>query len=93
MVNERCLEKVLDPKMMEKPSSRVLKRALAVALRCVDLNSERRPKIGHVIHMLESQDQFSINVRSYIIWLKKITCYQGQKGICITSIKTYMDVY
>ncbi|GKC89043.1 probable serine/threonine-protein kinase [Tanacetum coccineum] len=61
MVNERCLEKVLDPKMMEKPSSRVLKRALAVALRCVDLNSERRPKIGHVIHMLESQGQSPIN--------------------------------
>ncbi|KAM0057983.1 putative protein kinase RLK-Pelle-RLCK-V family [Helianthus debilis subsp. tardiflorus] len=63
MVNERCPEKVLDPKMIEKPSSRVLKRALAVALRCVDLNAEKRPRIGHVVHMLESQDQSSINER------------------------------
>ncbi|XP_076946528.1 putative serine/threonine-protein kinase At1g01540 [Bidens hawaiensis] len=57
MVNEKSLEKVLDPKMVEKPGSRDLKRALAVALRCVDLDSEKRPRIGHVIHMLELQDQ------------------------------------
>ncbi|KAK9053239.1 hypothetical protein SSX86_029871 [Deinandra increscens subsp. villosa] len=63
MVNERCHEKVLDPKMIEKPPSRVLKRALAVALRCVDLNSDKRPKIGHVVHMLESQDQPPIKER------------------------------
>ncbi|KAI7728262.1 hypothetical protein M8C21_022964 [Ambrosia artemisiifolia] len=63
MVNERCLEKVLDPKMIEKPASCVLKRALVVALRCADLNSEKRPKIGHVVHILESQDQPSSKER------------------------------
>ncbi|KAI3713047.1 hypothetical protein L1987_71617 [Smallanthus sonchifolius] len=63
MVNERCPEKVLDPKMIEKPSSRILKRALGVALLCVDLNSEKRPKIGHVVHMLESQDKSPMNER------------------------------
>ncbi|KAL7608345.1 probable serine/threonine-protein kinase At1g01540 [Lactuca sativa] len=61
MVNERCPEKVLDPKMTETPSLRVLKRTLAVALRCVDQNSEKRPKIGHVVHMLESQGESLIN--------------------------------
>ncbi|KAI3503078.1 hypothetical protein L1887_31514 [Cichorium endivia] len=61
MVIERCPEKVLDPKMTEKPSLRVLKRALVLALRCVDPNSEKRPKIGHVVHMLESQEESPIN--------------------------------
>ncbi|KAI3665705.1 hypothetical protein L6452_44335 [Arctium lappa] len=63
MVNEKCPEKVLDPKMIEKPSSSILKRVLLVALRCVDINSEKRPKIGHVVHMLESQDQSLIDER------------------------------
>lgn len=66
MVNERCPEKVLDPKMTETPSLRVLKRTLAVALRCVDQNSEKRPKIGHVVHMLESQGESLINVCHFI---------------------------
>ncbi|KAL4568729.1 hypothetical protein LXL04_024344 [Taraxacum kok-saghyz] len=60
MVNERCPEKVLDPKMTETPSLRVLKRTLGIALRCVDPNSEKRPKIGHVVHMLESQGESQI---------------------------------
>ncbi|XP_024974250.1 probable serine/threonine-protein kinase At1g01540 [Cynara cardunculus var. scolymus] len=63
MVNEKCPEKVLDPKMIEKPSSSIVKRVLLVALRCVDSNSEKRPKIGHVVHMLESQDQSLIDER------------------------------
>ncbi|CAN4115114.1 unnamed protein product [Withania somnifera] len=46
MVSNRNSEGVLDPKMREKPSSRALKRALLVALRCM----------GHVIHMLEADD-------------------------------------
>nr|XP_043607888.1 probable serine/threonine-protein kinase At1g01540 [Erigeron canadensis] len=57
MLRERCPEKVLDPKLIDVPSSHILKRILVVALRCADLNSEKRPRIGHVIHMLESQDQ------------------------------------
>lgn len=53
MVSNRNAEGVLDPRMVEKPSSRALKRALLVALRCVDPNAQKRPKMGHVIHMLE----------------------------------------
>uniref|UniRef100_A0A1D1Y8X3 non-specific serine/threonine protein kinase n=1 Tax=Anthurium amnicola TaxID=1678845 RepID=A0A1D1Y8X3_9ARAE len=56
MVSNRNSEGVLDPKMIEKPSSRALKRALLVALRCVDPDSQKRPKMGHVIHMLEVDD-------------------------------------
>ena len=33
-----------------------LKRALLVALRCTDPNAQKRPKMGHVIHMLEAED-------------------------------------
>ncbi|GAA0161369.1 hypothetical protein LIER_17700 [Lithospermum erythrorhizon] len=56
MVASRNAEGVLDPKIPEKPSSRALKRALLVALRCVDPNSQKRPKMGHVIHMLEADE-------------------------------------
>uniref|UniRef100_A0A1D1ZAC7 non-specific serine/threonine protein kinase n=1 Tax=Anthurium amnicola TaxID=1678845 RepID=A0A1D1ZAC7_9ARAE len=56
MVSNRNSEGVLDPKMSEKPSSRPLKKALLVALRCVDPDSQKRPKMGHVIHMLEVDD-------------------------------------
>ncbi|XP_076943499.1 putative serine/threonine-protein kinase At1g01540 [Bidens hawaiensis] len=56
MVTNRNAEGVLDPKLPEKPSSRALKRALLVALRCVDPSAQKRPKMGHVIHMLEAED-------------------------------------
>ncbi|KAL1546946.1 putative serine/threonine-protein kinase [Salvia divinorum] len=54
MVSNRNSEGVLDPKLLDKPSSRALKRTLLVALRCVDPNSQKRPKMGHVVHMLEA---------------------------------------
>ncbi|KAF3438971.1 hypothetical protein FNV43_RR17246 [Rhamnella rubrinervis] len=56
MVANRNLEGVLDPKLPQKPSSRALKRALLVALRCVDPNAQKRPKMGHVVHMLEAEE-------------------------------------
>ncbi|KAG8642630.1 probable serine/threonine-protein kinase At1g01540 isoform X1 [Manihot esculenta] len=58
-VTERNTEGVLDPKLSEKPSSRALKRALLVALRCLDPNAQKRPKMGHVVHMLEA-DEFPL---------------------------------
>ncbi|KAF5752894.1 serine/threonine-protein kinase [Tripterygium wilfordii] len=54
MVTNRNPDGVLDPKLPEKPTSRALKRALLVALRCVDPNAQKRPKMGHVVHMLEA---------------------------------------
>lgn len=56
MVTNRNAEGVLDSRLLEKPSSRALKRALLVALRCVDPNAQKRPKMGHVIHMLEADE-------------------------------------
>lgn len=56
MVAERKAEEVVDPKLPEKPSPKALKRALLVALRCVDPDGHKRPKMGHVIHMLEMDD-------------------------------------
>ncbi|KAL8261170.1 hypothetical protein R6Q59_025219 [Mikania micrantha] len=56
MVSSRNAEGVLDPKIPEKPSSRALKRVLLVALKCVDPSAQKRPKMGHVIHMLEAED-------------------------------------
>lgn len=56
MVAERKAEQVVDPKLAEKPSPKALKRALLVALRCVDPDGHKRPKMGHVIHMLEMDD-------------------------------------
>ncbi|KAK6115974.1 hypothetical protein DH2020_008243 [Rehmannia glutinosa] len=46
----------VDYSLAEKPSSRALKRTLLVALRCVDPNAQKRPKMGHVVHMLEADD-------------------------------------
>ncbi|OVA15652.1 Protein kinase domain [Macleaya cordata] len=56
MVANRNAEGVLDPKLHDKPSSRALKRSLLVAIKCVDPDPEKRPKMGHVIHMLEIDD-------------------------------------
>lgn len=66
MVSNRNSEGVLDPKLPEKPSSRSLKRTLLVALRCVDPNAQKRPKMGHVVHMLEADD-FPFRDVSFII--------------------------
>lgn len=56
MVGSRRSEEVVDTLLEVKPSSRALKRALLVSLRCVDPDAAKRPKMGHVIHMLEADD-------------------------------------
>jgi len=56
IVSTRNSDGVVDPKLPKKPSSRALKKALLVALRCVDPDALKRPRIGHVIHMLEVDD-------------------------------------
>lgn len=57
MVGTRRAEEVVDPKIEPKPATRALKRALLVALRCLDPDSEKRPKMSQVVRMLESDDQ------------------------------------
>ncbi|KAK4418554.1 putative serine/threonine-protein kinase [Sesamum alatum] len=63
MVGNRKSEEVVDPKLPERPASKVLKRVILVALRCVDPDAQKRPKMGHVIHMLESEDLLSRDER------------------------------
>ncbi|KAL7083206.1 hypothetical protein ACP275_14G147400 [Erythranthe tilingii] len=63
MVGNRKSEEVIDPKITEKPASKALKRLILVALRCVDPDAQKRPKMGHVIHMLESEDLLSRDER------------------------------
>ncbi|KAF4397335.1 hypothetical protein CsatB_021470 [Cannabis sativa] len=56
MVGTRRAEEVVDPFLEVKPTTRALKHALLVALRCVDPDSEKRPKMSHVVRMLETDD-------------------------------------
>ncbi|XP_008800690.1 probable receptor-like protein kinase At2g42960 [Phoenix dactylifera] len=56
MVGDRRAEEVVDPTLEVKPSTRALKRALLVALRCVDPNADKRPKMGQVVRMLEADE-------------------------------------
>ncbi|PPR97026.1 hypothetical protein GOBAR_AA23641 [Gossypium barbadense] len=44
------------PSYLRNPLLEHLKRALLVALRCVDANAQKRPKMGHIIHMLEAEE-------------------------------------
>ncbi|KAL8046795.1 hypothetical protein ABFX02_08G196800 [Erythranthe guttata] len=56
MVGSRRAEEVVDPSLEVGPTTRALKRALLVALRCVDPDSQKRPKMSQVVRMLESDE-------------------------------------
>lgn len=56
MVGMRKAGEVIDPNLEVKPSTRALKRALLVALRCVDPEADRRPKMTQVVRMLEADE-------------------------------------
>ncbi|KAI5662080.1 hypothetical protein M9H77_21403 [Catharanthus roseus] len=56
MVGNRRAEEVVDPNLEVKPTTRALKRALLVALRCVDPDSEKRPRMSQVVRMLEADE-------------------------------------
>ncbi|KAG6434313.1 hypothetical protein SASPL_105938 [Salvia splendens] len=63
MVGSMKSEEVADPKLPERPASMALKRLLLVALRCVDPDAQKRPKMGYIVHMLESEDFLSLEER------------------------------
>ncbi|KAL8238193.1 hypothetical protein R6Q59_019274 [Mikania micrantha] len=56
MVASRRGEELLDPKISVPPTSRSLKRVLLVCLRCIDMDANKRPKMGQIVHMLEAED-------------------------------------
>lgn len=71
MVGTRRAEEVVDPRIEPKPATRALKRALLVALRCVDPEAEKRPKMSQVVRMLESDEHpfREVYTKIYQIWL------------------------
>ncbi|KAH9618873.1 hypothetical protein KSS87_021862 [Heliosperma pusillum] len=56
MVGTRRAEEVIDPNLDVKPSTRALKRVLLVALRCIDPDPDKRPKMSQVVRMLEADE-------------------------------------
>ncbi|KAL1225204.1 putative receptor-like protein kinase [Cardamine amara subsp. amara] len=56
MVGGKRLEEVIDPNIAVRPATRALKRVLLTALRCIDPDSEKRPKMSQVVRMLESEE-------------------------------------
>ncbi|XP_057485554.1 probable receptor-like protein kinase At5g18500 [Actinidia eriantha] len=56
MVGSMRSEEVVDPAIEIRPSTGALKRALLTALRCVDPDANKRPKMGQVVCMLESEE-------------------------------------
>lgn len=56
MVATKRAEEVVDPSLEVKPTTRSLKRALLVALRCLDHDVDKRPKMSQVVRMLENDE-------------------------------------
>ncbi|KAF8032303.1 hypothetical protein BT93_D1276 [Corymbia citriodora subsp. variegata] len=56
MVASHRGEEIVDTLIADPPSQRSLKRTILVCLRCVDLDSIKRPKMGQIVHMLEADD-------------------------------------
>ncbi|CAN8270234.1 unnamed protein product [Cochlearia groenlandica] len=56
MVQQKQFEEVVDKELEIKPSTSELKRALLTALRCVDPDADKRPKMSQVVRMLESDE-------------------------------------
>ncbi|CAA0840455.1 Probable serine/threonine-protein kinase [Striga hermonthica] len=69
MVGNRQTEEVIDPKLPERSASKATKRLILVALRCVDPDAQKRPKMGHIIHMLELEDLLFRDVCEYLFTL------------------------
>nr|KYP61934.1 putative serine/threonine-protein kinase At1g01540 family [Cajanus cajan] len=54
MISNGKIDSVVDPKLLEMPSSKILKRVALVALRCVDRDVNPKLKMGDVVCMLQT---------------------------------------
>ncbi|KAF3339294.1 receptor-like protein kinase [Carex littledalei] len=54
----RRSDEVVDPNIETKPSTRALERELLTALRCVDADADKRPKMCQVLELLRL-DEFT----------------------------------
>ena len=73
MVGNRRTEEVVDPNLDLKPPTRALKRALLVALKCLDPDSDKRPNMGQVVRMLEA-DEVSFNPQIFLLFCLFMFC-------------------
>ncbi|KAF8409959.1 hypothetical protein HHK36_002478 [Tetracentron sinense] len=71
MVASRRGQEVVDPLIEVQPSPRALKRVMLVCLRCIDLDANKRPKMGQVVHMLEA-DEFPFRSRLQHVNIVKV---------------------
>jgi len=72
MVGTRRADEVVDSRLEVKPSTRALKRSLLVALRCVDPEAEKRPKMSQVVRMLEA-DEYPFREVPFIVLSSYLT--------------------
>lgn len=78
MVGSRRSEEVVDPNIETRPPTRALKRALLTALRCVDPDSDKRPKMSQVVRMLESEEYpipREVGVRVCVLSFLLLPCF------------------
>ncbi|KAK4491394.1 hypothetical protein RD792_002138 [Penstemon davidsonii] len=68
MVASRRVEELVDPLIDDPPPPRALKRILLVCLRCIDLDANKRPKMGQIVHMLEAEEFPHRAVRHCRFW-------------------------
>ena len=54
MVGYKRTEEVVDPNLEVRPTIRALKRVLLVALRSVDPDADKRPKMSQIVQMIEA---------------------------------------
>lgn len=69
MIANRRYEEVVDPNIVMRPSTRILKRTLLTALRCLDPDSDKRPKMGQVVRMLDSEEYSMLREVSFNLFL------------------------
>ncbi|XP_047980010.1 probable serine/threonine-protein kinase At1g01540 [Salvia hispanica] len=91
MVGNMKSEEVADPKLPVRPASMALKRLLLVALRCVDPDDQKRPKMGYVVHMLESEDFLSLEKRQIGRNSSSSIIEDSHRGIIIEESSEYIS--
>ncbi|WOK95583.1 putative receptor-like serine/threonine-protein kinase [Canna indica] len=77
-VQSKREEEVVDPLIQVKPSPRALKRVMLICLRCTDMDAQKRPKMGQIIHMLEG-DEFPFRIEHRSAREGTLTSYMSAK--------------
>ncbi|KAG8364330.1 hypothetical protein BUALT_Bualt19G0117600 [Buddleja alternifolia] len=73
-VASRRGEELVDPLIDVPPPPRALKRILLVCLRCIDMDANKRPKMGQIVHMLEA-DEFPYRAVSIVLLMLCLSTY------------------